>query len=50
MFRAYDIFYYSLENVVHATKSNIMDNEESTSLKQLLQNRDIGTTRSTPYT
>ena len=37
--RAYDVWYNKLEAAVHAPKLNITENESSTSLKRLLENR-----------
>ena len=34
--RSYDLLYYTLETTGHATKMNIMENEESTDLKLFL--------------
>ena len=39
MLRAYDVLYYTLENVVHAPKLNIMENEAYTALNRLMQKR-----------
>ena len=50
MLRAYYILYYTLENAGHATKLNIYGKWIINGIKTtVIKNRDIGTTRPTPY-